>query len=128
MQCRYCREWNEADERRCVRCGRRMHLAAPQAAPDSYVTPQSYASASGAATAPAFEAFAGRRANPSEKPELTNLQSLNYQPSLFRDAAGAPKVIPIPTLTPIHPRSREEREETAQSAKTARPRTRENAR
>ena len=27
MQCRYCRAWNEEDERRCVRCGRRLHLA-----------------------------------------------------------------------------------------------------
>jgi len=117
MQCRYCREWNEADERRCVRCGRRLQLAAPQAAPPSYVT------SGGAATAPALEALPGRRMGAAEKPEIPN-----YQPSLFRDAAGAPKVIPIPTLTPIRPRGREEREESAQGAKTARPRTRETSR
>src|SRR5271155_2496053 len=118
MQCRYCREWNEADERRCVRCGRRMHLANAQAAPPSYVSSSAYVSSSGAATAPALEAFPGRRVGAAE---LEN-RNANYQPSLFRDAAGAPKVIPIPTLTPIHPRSREEREESAQSAKVARAR------
>jgi uncharacterized RDD family membrane protein YckC len=26
----------------------------------------------------------------------------DYQPSLFRDSAGSPKVVPIPTLTPLH--------------------------
>lgn len=74
--------------------------------------------ATGAATAPALEVFPGKdalqgRTSPAEKPA-----NLNYQPSLFRDAAGAPKVIPIPTLAPMHPR---DREESAQSAKTARP-------
>src|SRR5262245_48668032 len=29
MQCRYCRAWNEEDERRCLRCGRRMSAARP---------------------------------------------------------------------------------------------------
>jgi uncharacterized RDD family membrane protein YckC len=120
MQCRYCREWNEADERRCVRCGRRLQLAAPQAAP-SYVT--SFGTGTGAATAPALEALPGRRASAVERLDVPN-----YQPSLFRDASGAPKVIPILTLTPIRQRGREEREESAQSAKAARPRTRETSR
>jgi hypothetical protein len=110
MQCRYCREWNEADERRCVRCGRRLHLAAAQAAPPSYVT------AGGAATAPAFEVLSGKDAG-DRTIAVESPRSPSYQPSLFRDAANAPKVIPIPTLTPLHPR---EREESAQSAKTAR--------
>ncbi len=34
MQCRYCRAWNEEDERRCVRCGRRM-VAAPRIVTES---------------------------------------------------------------------------------------------
>jgi uncharacterized RDD family membrane protein YckC len=83
--------------------------------------------ASGAATAPALEILPGKRTAVESPANLTypstssptsspNAQP-NYQPSLFRDAAGAPKVIPIPTLTPMHPR---EREESAQSAKAAR--------
>ena len=116
MQCRYCREWNETDERRCVRCGRRLHLAAAQAAPASYVL------SSGAATAPALEALPGRRPSVAAGTLAEQPGRLIFQPSLFRDALGSPKVIPIPTLTPLHPRSREEREESAQSAKTARAR------
>jgi uncharacterized RDD family membrane protein YckC len=87
MQCVYCQAWNEQDERRCVRCGRRLHAAAPRPAPDSYPLT--------AAAAPALEALpGGQRQPPAPHPDV------NYQPSLFRDAPGGPKVIPIPTLMP----------------------------
>jgi uncharacterized RDD family membrane protein YckC len=101
MQCRYCQNWNEEDERRCVRCGRRLHLASPRSAADSYP-------ASAAATALALESIPGGQplaAAPAER--------INYQPSLFRDAAyrdgvPGPKVIPIPMLTPSRPSPRTE--------------------
>ena len=84
MQCVYCQAWNEEDERRCVRCGRRVHAA-----------PYQPAALTGAA-APALEALpGGERQPPAPRPDVS------YQPSLFRDAAGGPKVIPIPTLTPV---------------------------
>jgi uncharacterized RDD family membrane protein YckC len=58
-----------------------------------------------AATAPALDVFAAEypvAAQPQEAP--------NYQPSLFTNGSrdGSPgKVIPIPTLTPLHPYHRE---------------------
>lgn len=104
MQCRYCQSWNEADEVRCLRCGRRMHLAAARSAPDAY--PMSHGLAM--ATAPAFESFPGGHPLAAAPPER-----VDYQPSLFRDAAyrdgvPGPKVIPIPMLTPSRPASRNE--------------------
>jgi uncharacterized RDD family membrane protein YckC len=96
MQCRYCQNWNEEDERRCVRCGRRMHLSAPRSAPEGYQAGMGLATA----TAPALESFPGGQPLAAAPPERTN-----YQPSLFRDAAyrdgvPGPKVVPIPMLTP----------------------------
>lgn len=96
MQCRYCQNWNEEDERRCVRCGRRLHLSSPRPGPDSYP-------AAATATALALESIPGGQplaAAPSPRTAVPN-----YQPSLFRDAAyrdgvAGPKVVPIPMLTP----------------------------
>lgn len=92
MQCKYCQSWNEHDERRCVRCGRRLHLASPRSAPETY--PLSSAGSL------AFEALPGGQPLASAPPNPTE-----YQPSLFRDAAygdrvAGPKVVPIPMLTP----------------------------
>jgi len=96
MQCRYCQNWNEEDERRCVRCGRRLHLSSPRSAPDSYPT-------AATATALALESIPGGQPLAAAPPPRTN-----YQPSLFRDAAyrdgvAGPKVVPIPMLTPSRP-------------------------
>jgi uncharacterized RDD family membrane protein YckC len=93
MHCRYCRVWNEEDERRCVRCGRRLRLDVPQGGSDAY--PLS------TATAPAFEMLQG-----GEPAASAPAENITYQPSLFRDAAGGAKVIPIPMLTPTHPSGR----------------------
>ena len=83
MQCVYCQAWNEEDELRCSRCGRRLRTAASRPAPLT------------GAVAPALEALPGGQPQESApRPEVS------YQPSLFRDALGGPKVIPIPTLTP----------------------------
>jgi uncharacterized RDD family membrane protein YckC len=109
MQCRYCREWNEADERRCLRCGRRLELATRSSL-------RSYPLPNGAATAPALEALPGRRPIPTEQPVPENV---SFQPSLFRDAGGGPKVIPIPTLALAHPRL-QRREDSSHSRKSTR--------
>jgi len=132
MQCRYCRAWNEEDERRCVRCGRRM-VAAPR------VVAESAGFATATATAPALELVPEREHAPAPQgqSEPVARQSAHQsahqlttppsQPSLFRDAAGGPKVIPIPTLTPQRTREnpewiREERarEESAQRRRAQR--------
>jgi len=47
--------------------------------------------------APALESLPGGVPLPLKAPEPPE-----YQPSLFRDPGGSPKVIPIPTLTPLH--------------------------
>jgi len=58
-----------------------------------------------AATAPALDVFAGEPlpAPPGAQPQETP----NYQPSLFREGTAGSKVIPIPTLTPLHPYHRD---------------------
>jgi len=101
MQCVYCQAWNEEDERRCSRCGRRLRVAAPRPAPDGYPLTS--------AAAPALEALPGGQRQPS-----TPRPDVSYQPSLFRDASGGPKVIPIPTMTPA---------KSPQEARRAHPRT-----
>src|ERR1700727_289100 len=107
MECRYCRAWNEEDERRCVRCGRRVHMAAPRSMPETYM---------GSATAPALEPI--QMPEPQHAPDAPDRAPNRFpnvplsfppsQASLFRDVSGGPKVIPIPTLTPIRPIDREE--------------------
>ena len=91
MQCIHCRALNEDDERRCIRCGRRLHAASPRPAPDVYPL-------TGAAV-PAFESLPGGRSVPATPPPAAPLSG-GYQPSLFRDPSQGPKVVPIPMLTP----------------------------
>ena len=97
MQCRYCQAWNESDERRCVRCGRRM----------DFHTPRAFATS----TAPALDPLPFSQPEPQAqaqpKPHLEAPPAQagpNYQPLLFRDPVNGPKVIPIPTLTPMRPK------------------------
>jgi len=97
MQCLHCSAWNDEDERRCSRCGRRLHASAPRPAPEIYPF-------TGAA-APAFESLPGGRPAPQE-PLPSPLPQAGYQPSLFREPMQGPKVVPIPTLTP-RPRTAE---------------------
>jgi len=126
MQCRHCRAWNEADEKRCVRCSRRLHPAAPRPAPDTFPLSTS--------TAPALEMLPGRDAAQLRSPELVEdeaakrAEQVSYQPSLFRDVSNGPKVIPIPTLTPVRPRTNpewaredRERDDSAQRKRASRP-------
>ena len=119
MQCRYCRAWNEEDERRCVRCGRRMQVSAR---PASDTMPLS------TSTAPALEMMPGRDYAPPEIAAAKPDEPVSYQPSLFRDVSNGPKVIPIPTLMPVRPRENPEweredraREESAQRKRASRP-------
>jgi uncharacterized RDD family membrane protein YckC len=94
MQCVHCQAWNEEDERRCVRCGRRLHAPAVRPALDTFLLT--------GATAPAFEALPGGRPLPGESPPAPPSVSpmAGYQASLFRDPSQSSKVVPIPTLTP----------------------------
>jgi uncharacterized RDD family membrane protein YckC len=99
MQCRYCQAWNESDERRCVRCGRRLHLPVPREGSTTLALSTSTAPALLDDDEPVlFEP--PKTVEPAKHPV--------YQPLLFRDAAGSPKVIPIPTLTPMRPKEYEE--------------------
>ena len=91
-----------------MRCGRRLHASAPRPAPEIYPL-------SGAAV-PELEALpGGRQTLPHPTPPQTRP---DFQPSLFRDPAQGPKVVPIPTLTP-RPRTPERK--TPRSYAAARP-------
>jgi len=94
MQCVHCQAWNEEDERRCTRCGRRMNTSAHRPSFDTYPLMQ--------ATAPALETLQGGRALHEEpaQPAVPAPGPGAYQPWLFRDPSQGPKVVPIPTLTP----------------------------
>ena len=95
MQCPHCRIANDEAEGRCAHCGRHLH-----APPAPYPI-----RAAGAATAaaPALQPFPEEKPAPATPPQ----EKPNYQPSLFRDGSAASKVIPIPTLTPLHPYHRD---------------------
>jgi uncharacterized RDD family membrane protein YckC len=83
-----------------------MHFAAPRSMPDSYSS-----AATAAALAPEPEMMPERGAPlqmPAPYPVLLPPTQPSSQASLFRDVSGAPKVIPIPTLTPVRPIDREE--------------------
>jgi len=90
MQCQYCQKWNEDEERRCARCGRRLHDPSREIYPVM------------TAAAPALEALQGGNPQAGSAPteNVSGPPSVSYQASLFRDASGGPKVIPIPMLTP----------------------------
>ena len=86
-----------------MRCGRRLDMQGPQPG------------ALGTATAPALESLPGGQPVVSTPPEAIS------QPSLFRDASGSPKVIPIPTLTPLRRAAPDEVPVRRSAAKPSRP-------
>ena len=96
MQCQYCQKWNEDEEVRCVRCSRRLH--GPEGRPNADAYPILTSALPAALPAP----FQAMDVLPSaEQPAVSAAPgSPTYQPSLFRDASGGPKVIPIPMLIP----------------------------
>ena len=112
MQCPHCRAANDQAEDRCVHCGRHLHSA-----------PAPYPIRSGgaaAAAAPSLQPFPGEQPA-QDKPQ--SQETPNYQPSLFRDGSAGSKVIPIPTLTPLHPYHRDvsARRSSSRTATTPRP-------
>mgnify|MGYP001007965438 CR=1 FL=1 len=88
MNCRYCRTWNHDEEHRCVRCGRRLHLANARPAPDTYPIQT--------ATAPDLYAHhqvvAEQAPPPVVEPQPPRIV---YQRALFREMQG---VMQIPVL------------------------------
>ena len=103
-----------------------MQQAVSRPAPDTF--PLS------TATAPALEMLPGRDPGQVRSPELNQhdaakrAEQVSYQPSLFRDVSNGPKVIPIPTLTPVRPRANpewaredRERDDSAQRKRASRP-------
>src|SRR6185295_16912478 len=104
MQCVHCQAWNEEDERRCTRCGRRLHASTLRPGVD--MRPLM------GAAAPALETLQGGRVLHQESAHAAAAGASPgvYQPWLFRDPSQGPKVVPIPTLTPRpHPGVRKHR-------------------
>lgn len=91
---------------------RRLHLASARPAPENL--------ALAAATAPALQALPGgaQGAQPAPNPGPAS----KLQPPLFRYSPVAPKVVPIPTLTPRRPVERESARKTPPRTGTSRAR------
>ena len=126
--CIHCRASNDAEDRRCKRCGRRLQPSTAQAAPDTYPTDPPAYSRPGAATGPIATATAPAMAPipfrvPGKKifgpvsepgfPETSGppnglrrgqAPSAPVQGFLFSDLGlGRPKVVSLPVLTPRVP-------------------------
>ncbi|MFM2126087.1 MAG: hypothetical protein RL328_2538 [Acidobacteriota bacterium] len=104
MNCPYCRTVNDSAESRCVRCGRRLHGAGRPVTESVGST----ALAVQEQEMPAPASFAMGTAEVGE--------DSGPQPSLFRDAGPSPKVVPIPTLSPLRSASPLERETVRRNA------------
>lgn len=94
MHCKYCRTWNDEDEPRCQRCGRRLQSPPARPAPETYPL-SSPAAALAAATAPAVVAEAPR-------PMLSDRPDAPRQGSLFQ-ARESTKVLPFRAGKPEGP-------------------------
>jgi uncharacterized RDD family membrane protein YckC len=93
MTCRYCGTWNDEDDHRCHRCGRRLHSANARPAPETFPVKT--------ATAPAIhrvtEAPAASPALPAEEPPVRRRAPI--QPSLF-SSKDLPQIIPFESIAP----------------------------
>ncbi len=87
MHCRYCRAWNNDEEHRCARCGRRLHLANARPAPEGYPIQT--------ATAPALMEYSQVATEEAEYPPEPEPPRVEYQRSLFR---GLQQVVAMPVL------------------------------
>ena len=107
MHCPHCRAVNEQTEERCVHCGRRLDGGAPGPFP--------VRANAMAATAAALDVFGAADPLPARPPEQPQ-ETPTYQPSLFREGTAGSNVIPIPTLTPLHPYHRDAARTATRSA------------
>ncbi len=107
MYCPHCRAVNQQAEERCVRCGRRLSGETQTLYP---IRPNAAMTAA-TATATALQPLPGLDPLPGKNPSPAQPQETpTYQPSLFSNGSrdgSAGKVIPIPTLTPLHPYHRD---------------------
>lgn len=87
-------------------------MALPRPAPENYIS---------TSTAPALDYVPGREFAPPPE-SIASPQNPSYQPPLFRDVSGGPKVIPIPMLTPVRPRAREDSSQAKRPVRVARSR------
>src|SRR6476469_4053885 len=92
MQCPNCLAVKTSAEARCTNCGRRLYTP-PHSDSERFIP-----MASGAATAPALLALAGRLSAKPHAADPEPREKPAYQPSLFRDVLTGAKVVPIPTL------------------------------
>ncbi len=120
MKCLWCGTENHEDDHRCKRCGRRLRVARPQAAPDTYPIMRT-------STAPRLERVAvAEHVSSDSEPEPRRQPA---QTSLAFETES-PRVIPMPSLprrtpsarnrvTPDAPRTRRARIAEATNLKLA---------
>jgi uncharacterized RDD family membrane protein YckC len=117
--CPYCRTANDASENRCARCGRRLHGTSARPAAAFSGAPASAAATAFALDRESLSSPQGQATTPGSAPApLAPLVpgSIASQPSLFVDLPGGPKVVPIPTLSPMRPSSPLDRESVRRNA------------
>jgi len=118
--CPYCRALNDATEARCARCGRRLQGTGARPAQPQYATGSQ-------ATALAYQEQPFESNEPPPEQSLPLAQPApsphEYQPSLFRETPGGPKILPIPMLSPMRPVSPLDRESVMRNAARSATRT-----
>lgn len=94
MECRYCRAWNDEEEHRCGRCGRRLKPSVARPAPETYPI--------ATATAPALEVREPvAKVAEFPPPPQTGPQRAAYQRALFHEMQ---RVVEMPSNAPAEPR------------------------
>ncbi len=101
MQCSFCQVWNEQDDHRCQRCGRRLEDRSLRSVPAPYRSALEFPNSGAAARAVELRPEETRDVVAEAQREIRAAQQraiFDEQPTLF---PYAPKIVPIPTLTPV---------------------------
>jgi uncharacterized RDD family membrane protein YckC len=109
MHCRYCRSWNPEDEHRCVRCGRRLHLANARPALETYPIQT--------ATAPDLSRLSRTMQADAPQPVVEpQPPRLTYQRPLFQEMQHVMKIPVLPAAEPRDSKPRTPRPRPARRA------------
>src|SRR5258708_4371224 len=112
INCSYCRAANAADNQRCQRCGRRLHVTVPHSIGGAYGVTQT-ATARALRQAPAEPMESTEARSSSAEPEALPRRAV-YQRSLF---GATSQVVPFESISPKAERPRARREPSRPSVR-----------